>query len=932
MAVRIGCFVRLPLPLTALVSLCLAGVCVLPQPAAASSTQLPPALTSLQSCLESSHHLLVLDLIDESGSLVTTDPTNQRVVGIKAELAGLARLADTPIAGHRVDVEVRLASFATGYAAVGPESASHPVWRQVNNGSLPSLLSIANVVRTRNQGLDTDYVTALRGAQHDILERSAELTRNGGAPPCKAIVWFTDGRYDLEPRTTSSPGRGLTVPYAPSIPITSPAAAQRGLAIGRHLMCDNGGLVDQLRENQIKILAVVLDQELTTQAREFMQSATENVPPSACGRHGAPDSGLYLPAAQGTQLLFLFSSLFDTPAALRFCPAPGQASCKFTTIPGLSSFSLEISTPASADKVVLRGPSGSVAQLSPSGPYATTVSGAKVTAEWFSPQAVEVDGQLPDSTKDWVGRWSFAFANPTNGPGGSGTYTLRLRADLFPSLFGSALATVGKAATVTLGFTDSLGQRVQNSPLLNGATLQAKLVDLDTNSQLPLTVSPAGTGQWTTTFTPIARGGGVPHLALALNSLLVPSAGVTVTTEPRQTPLTISPPPSYPRVAQSELLLPSVRGLGSTRGTVTINGPDRGSGCVWLSASAVGLPQRADIGKLSVTPAPSSPSACMHVQSGQKRTITVVAKPRVSGTGRATGALTFHLIDSAGGQLRSAVQVSFDMQPAPNVGRAIVIFVLLLAFGIAIPLGLLFLLNWFGARFARPQLLRYVARDVELSDEGLTALGGDPLDVSAAEFKLVANERRVEAKRTFELDDGRFRFTGRAVRRRGERRQGERIPSLLLGPYGVVETHSGLAVAGARGARLDHFRSAGTHEVPLSLAGTWIFDPDRAQVTGPDPLSELQLEGDPPPQPLRGRLLMFVPSDVPQDGSEVLLEAERHLQEQEGELKEQLCSRPSGGSRPPRLLERLKRRQSHKEEPPAPPSEPSDEELFKTRT
>ena len=788
------------------------------------------------------------------------------------------------------------------------------------------------MLTTRNTGLDTDYVAALQNAQRDLLERSAALTRDGGPPPCKAMVWFTDGRYDLEPRTVAAPGRGLTVPYARDIPITSAAAEARVLAIGQRLMCKSGGLIDQLRESQTKVLAVVLDQELTPAASSLLQAASEDSPPGTCGTHGGPASGLYLPASQDAQLLFFFSSLFDTPAAVRYCPVPGQASCPFTTVAGLSSFSLEISTPASEDKVILRGPSGDQVELSPGGPYASTVSGARVTAEWFSPQAVEVDAQLSDSTAAWVGRWQLSFLNPSGGAGGPGTYTLRLRADLIPSVFGSTAATVGQPDTLSLGFADSTGTGMSDSPLLDGALLRAALVNLDNQLQTPVSVMRAGAGSWVATFTPMATGGGVPHLALALSASFAPSAGVTVTTEPRQIPLTISPPLSYPSVSPSQLQLPSVRGRAETTGVTTVMGPARGTGCVWAQASTIDLPQTSDIARMRLSPAPTSPASCLRVRAGQRIVVAVVARPRAGGLGQASGAITFHLIGTAGRQLTSVVHVSFDMLPAPNVARAIAIFVVLLAAGIAIPVGLLLAVNWYGARFASPQLLRCVARDVEASPAGLvevppsgvTTSREAPLVVSAGDCELVANERPSRAKRAFQLDDGHFRFAARPLGRRRER-----LPSLLLGPYGVVETDSGVVLAGTSGCSLHRYEQVGRHQVPLWLAQTWILDLDHSFTS--DAGSTEAMDNDEGGWKVRGRLLILVPSNSPQDAGEVLREAARCLQEHGAALAD--GGRDGSGPRVTKrsLIARLRRRPAPSPGPPQPKPEPRDEDLFNTR-
>jgi hypothetical protein len=106
--------------------------------------------------------VLLLMLVDESGSLVKTDPSNQRVVGAKAALSELVERGTT---GGDRGLQAQMDGFST-----------------------------------RNRGLDTDFAMALCGGQASLAARAAALSQDGSAPPCQAMVLFTDGNYDIQPR------------------------------------------------------------------------------------------------------------------------------------------------------------------------------------------------------------------------------------------------------------------------------------------------------------------------------------------------------------------------------------------------------------------------------------------------------------------------------------------------------------------------------------------------------------------------------------------------------------------------------------------------------------------------------------------------------------------------------------------------------------
>jgi len=399
--------------------------------------------------------------------------------------------------------------------------------------------------------------------------------------------------------------------------------------------------------------------------------------------------------------------------------------------------------------------------------------------------------------------------------------------------------------------------------------------------------------------------------------------------------LNLHVPFAYPQVSPSSLSIRWVQGTAPVTRTLTLTGPSTGggAGCVWLDSAKV-FPLKGGPMSTKVTPA-SSKANCIHVGVHARKKVVVTIAPGSAATGWGKGNLTFALVPNNGERpLVTKLPVAFDVVSAPNVARAITVFVGLLLAGILLPIGLLALLNWIGARFQPPQLIRYLVADVTVDPSGEVAADdtGRPLDASPAAFvgaeHVLINEAAIRGERAFSVD--RFTFATRTLGARGERHL-----SLLRGPYGVVSAGGRRVVAGSDPRVVESFDGAGTHEVPLGLAGTWVFLPE---IQAED-IDDWDPSGQRSKAPvLRGRLLVLVPSEQTDVGETVRLNAGRRLCDAP-ELARALPGYSAGGSRFS-FLGRLFFRPdkddaepSHDEadEPPLPTLHDDDDNFFKTR-
>lgn len=149
---------------------------------AKADTHVDGAFEDLGRCLQSQGKNKTLDvfyLIDESGSLKSTDPKDDRADILSSSLQQLASFKND------VTVNYSVAFFAHTYSVWQP-------WRTVNKGGIvPEAARLNAEVRDRKNGKLTDWLQGINGA---IDELNAQHERTNG---CSTLIWLTDGGIQL---------------------------------------------------------------------------------------------------------------------------------------------------------------------------------------------------------------------------------------------------------------------------------------------------------------------------------------------------------------------------------------------------------------------------------------------------------------------------------------------------------------------------------------------------------------------------------------------------------------------------------------------------------------------------------------------------------------------------------------------------------------
>ena len=133
------------------------------------------AFEDLTRCINTKHILNVYYLVDQSDSLVQTDPDKSRAEILASSLRALG--------SFNTDVEV---NYAVGF--FGSKFDAWKGWTRVNSASVSSeAKSFAAEVRTRDKQSETNWLKGIDGASKLIAQQQKKTEG------CQALIWLTDG-------------------------------------------------------------------------------------------------------------------------------------------------------------------------------------------------------------------------------------------------------------------------------------------------------------------------------------------------------------------------------------------------------------------------------------------------------------------------------------------------------------------------------------------------------------------------------------------------------------------------------------------------------------------------------------------------------------------------------------------------------------------
>ncbi len=807
-------------------------------------------LAQLASC----GHLLVLGLIDESGSLQETDPDNKRVGGLRTALTTLATSGSRAGETNGITIEVLLAAFASDYTAPSE-------WTLLNSDTLPALQQRADNFAARNQGIDTDFVAALQGAQDTLGRKAAEVTAAGAPRPCQALLLFTDGGFDLDPRLghDGKPLRGKTEPYAPDLPLDVAGNEEKVEEIGRNLICGPNGLADQLRASRTTIIAIALKPKPEDLAFLEGIGRTHASDGSNCGKRENP-AGDYIPVDDRGRLLDAFQCV-GGKAAGGTCvsPPPPVPPClgtacpegrlEFQLDPSLREFSLLVNLGAPTVVAEVAAPGAATSLELQANQAATAMLGsATLSAVPVSPLDLVIDGELPAGTDDWVGKWTVTFIDRRGqSPGAVARSQIILFGGLTPVVDPLPTFEAGEPSVFEIRVVNQEGSPRTPEDFVRSVQVSALVADPVTGARQTLDVVPAGAGRYDTEYL-VPAGTTASFLDLMLTLDVTTQGGVRL--QPRQQvyQVPVRQPASYPTLSPPQLRLQSIVDEGQATGTLSITGGQGDGGCAWFPGAEVkSAPD--DTGKVQVTFYPRAVDrvSCIEVSAGQRRTVEVTATVEAVRRGTVEGLIQASVISGADDSTREVVvPFSFEMVKNPDPFR-FWLFVLILLAGLFLPLTALWLLNTYLTVLLGLPRTRVARADVRVTRlRAVQTPLGEPLALDHEQFRAVAAGR--DRCRRFKADGLAFKV---------------RVPFWPVRPPYVQVSRSGQDVIASGVPRRSRWRSSSSRigDLPLDLRGTWVFAIDRID-----------------DQAISGKLFLFVSdNNVDQDAQSMLNDIRRDL-------------------------------------------------------
>lgn len=676
----------------------------------------PDTLSEFGACLVSEQRGDIVLLLDQSSSLEETDPGRDRVTAASYLVDRLAALS----ARSGIEVDVIVSSFAADYDTAGG-------WTTVSTETAESIGATVDAVARESIPIDTDYWNALEGARTTLAEKAA----GDEGRPCQAIAWFTDGRHEIDPRTTSAHAReyGTEKVYAPGVPLTTSAGADDAEEMGADDLCRAAGLADQVRSAGITILGIGLTsgQGANVEDLALMRSITTGSAEGAapCGEVTSP-LGRFFTADDLNGLLLAFDAISSPEqppeqGVQGICQGEVCTEHARSFVLDASISDVHILAAASLPEVhaVLVPPGGTEPWLiepAPLGEVTTTgAAGGSGTYSWLSPSAFELDLHAADN-EAWAGQWQLVFVDPTGqSEGEQVTVNLHLSSNIvtfWPEVLPGAPRVGEPLEGVQLVMADMKSRDlIDPLSLLGEVQVEAQLVDASGTAfpvlmngsagdvAAPVSVDLTDAAPGTATVT-------VRTVITTADAVLPDGATVPGTTlAPRESsaPVVIEPPLGFPPLAPS-VTFGTLDNTTEASAGLSVTGP----GCVWLGGIAgplSGVPELA--GEVTVSSDAQDVDNCLEVAEGETTELGLTLATEQAANGALAGTLEVVVAPLEDLDRQMAVEVPFsaDMRRPLDVRNVIWAFVLALALGIGVPVGLLYLAKWYTARIPPRQLL-----------------------------------------------------------------------------------------------------------------------------------------------------------------------------------------------------------------------------------
>ena len=646
----------------------------------------------------------VLLLMDRSGSLQKTDPENARIDAAQYFVEQL----DSDSTKNGTKVNVAVAGFDASYERLTD-------WMPAAGSSVAVDRTLDSLARS-NTGVDTDYWNALTGARRELGAQ-----RDGAGTHCSTIVWFTDGEYSIEPRSTLSDGLRRTLkdpkPYAPKNPLSSQGDVERAIATGEKDICRDGGVADQVRSQDISTITIALSAGTSKPDFGFLEGLTTG---QGCGKITNPRPGEFLEVANIRDLVFAFDQTVNSAITQTEGVCTGTAVCEegahtFVLDGSIGSVHLLADSDAAGQRLTLVAPDGTKRVLKADSTRArTTLGEATVTSAAVGPQGEDGGSVYIDMTRSaggsLVGRWQLVFSSP-DGAGKTSRTNLKIYGDLEPVWTNRDKVTFvagDPSSPLTFGVAHVDGSPVDPAELSDATVLSATLV-ADDGTETSLLDAASGSAMTVPTTADLdasATGPATVRVTLSVTTMSWSSggkeyAGTTLEPVTKDFPVEVSAPRNYPTIGTSVTFAP----VEEPR-TVSAQLPVEGEGCAWVQGGPTWTTTPQDVSTFDFSASAASRDACA---SGP---ITLTLAPGSAGNGLVSGRITVMSLpdDTSASPVSQSVTLAMEMQRPVNEAVRWATLVAIFLLGILLPVGLLYLAKYLTAKVPGPGVAAGIVR------------------------------------------------------------------------------------------------------------------------------------------------------------------------------------------------------------------------------
>jgi hypothetical protein len=391
-----------------LMALSLLGGCLLASaPFVRASDVVPgpePAIQNLATCLATKLDLEAVVLIDESVSLRKTDPQGRREALAKDIISAFGSAALQTVDGVNPRLDVLVVGFGSDLSNVGNTPLQDSDWITLSDSTTPDLIAKLASFKDRHNDRDTDYVDALQGASRLLGMHASKMKEETGTEPCRVIVWFTDGKFDIE---------RASVPRAWAPNLKSPDQAE---STGRQLLCGNDGIANSLRLQQTFLLTVALiSGEFKAEDSSLLRKITLG---GDCGVASADGLGFYREDTNFDQIRSCLSlALSGFP-----CGDPPSSSCTVSEDACVKSIEVTSTDLRVSGVVIANSLSGDLSLRAPNGDTVNFSNGTDrqtvgdATFEYSGNEGIyNFTIDLKDSDNQATGKWTFSLLGDPQG-------------------------------------------------------------------------------------------------------------------------------------------------------------------------------------------------------------------------------------------------------------------------------------------------------------------------------------------------------------------------------------------------------------------------------------------------------------------------------------------------------------------------------------